>query len=306
MKKYFLGLVWQDEKNSKFKVKDYDTGRIELIDLPKELCIEKSDKKICVGTINPYTKEYIPCDREVEQSEAQCNKCKYLFDFYKCVRCHGDTCYAKNNDVLAYCNVPHYVYIACFPNNKIKVGTASEIKKYDRLLEQGAIYSIFIAKTPTGKIARQIEKIIINLGISGAVNISYKMKNIIFNEDSEVIKQKLVKTYKNVIEKMPSENIQYLIEPEFNHFDSINNKIDENMLEKSQQITLFDAPSVQTKNYEIVKDYDLIEGQLLFTVGKILAVNNDGVIQIFDTRKLEGCLLEIHEKTYSSKKIGGK
>ena len=41
---------------------------------------------------------------------------------------------------------------------KLKVGTASEIKKYERLLEQGALFSILIAKTPTGKIARVIEK----------------------------------------------------------------------------------------------------------------------------------------------------
>lgn len=51
-----------------------------------------------------------------------------MYDFYKCVKCHGDNCYAKNKDVLKYCNSPHYVYLAYFNGNKIKVGTASEIK----------------------------------------------------------------------------------------------------------------------------------------------------------------------------------
>ena len=31
-----------------------------------------------------------------EDSSSQCNHCKFMFDFYKCVRCHGDDCYVKN------------------------------------------------------------------------------------------------------------------------------------------------------------------------------------------------------------------
>ena len=179
MKKYFVGLCWDEEYKPCFHFKDYEFGLDEFIGIPQELLIERIDQKICIGTINPYTREYISCNNIIEDSSSQCNHCKYMFDFYKCVRCHGDDCSVKNGDVLKYCNTPHYVYLAYFPNGKIKVGTASEIKKYNRLLEQGAIFSIFIAKTPTGKIARQIEKNIIDNGITGAVTTTYKMKNIV-------------------------------------------------------------------------------------------------------------------------------
>ena len=121
-----------------------------------------------------------------------------MFDFYKCVRCHGNDCYVKNGDVLKYCNTPHYVYLAYFPNGKIKVGTASEIKKYNRLLEQGAVFSISTAKTPTGKIARQIEKNIIDNGITGAVTTTYKMKNIVFDNEEKLIRKELIEKYKDI------------------------------------------------------------------------------------------------------------
>ena len=101
-------------------LKDYTTYKDEYIDVPNNFNIELINKKICLGTINPYTRQYISCNNLVDNSQVQCDKCKYMYDFYKCVKCHGDNCYAKNKDVLKYCNSPHYVYLAYFNGNKIK------------------------------------------------------------------------------------------------------------------------------------------------------------------------------------------
>ena len=225
MKKYFLGLCWNEKYKPYIHLKDYESGLDEFIDIPQELLIERINQKICIGTINPYTREYISCNNIIEDSSSQCNHCKFMFDFYKCVRCHGDDCYVKNGDVLKYCNTPHYVYLAYFPNGKIKVGTASEIKKYNRLLEQGAIFSIFIAKTPTGKIARQIEKNIIDNGITGAVTTTYKMKNIVFDSEEKLIRKELIEKYKDILKLFAGDNKKYLIEPEFNSFNEIKDKL---------------------------------------------------------------------------------
>ena len=253
MKKYFIGLCWNEEYKPFFHLKDYKSGLDEFVNIPRELLFELINQKICVGTINPYTREYISCNNIVEGNNSQCNHCKYMFDFYKCVRCHGEDCYVKNKDVLKYCNTSHYVYLAYFPNKKIKVGTASEIKKYNRLLEQGAIFSIFIAKTPTGKIARQIEKNIIDNGISGAVTTTYKMKNMIFDNDETLIKKELIEKYKDILKLLSEDNKKYLIEPEFNSFSEIRDKIDNNMLSSNMQVNLFDEESQQIKPYIIKK-----------------------------------------------------
>lgn len=224
MKKFFIELCW-NQFIPYIHLKDLKTKNDEFFDIPCKFDVEKINQKICSGALNPYTREYIGCDNLIEENEIQCNKCKYLFDFYKCIRCHGEECYVKNKDVLKYCNTTHYVYLACFPNGKIKVGTVSEIKKYNRLLEQGALYSIFIAKTPSGKIARQIEKNIIDGGVPGAVTTSYKMKNIIFKDDPLTIKKQLLNKYKEILKNISSDNNQYLIEPEFNAFNEIQKKL---------------------------------------------------------------------------------
>lgn len=289
MEKFFIELCW-DHFIPYIHLKDLKTKKDEFIEIPFEFEIEKINQKICIGTLNPYTREYISCDNFVDESEKQCNKCKYLFDFYKCIRCHGGDCYVKNKDVLKYCNTNHYVYLACFSNGKIKVGTASEVKKYNRLLEQGALFSIFIAKTPNGKIARQIEKNIIDSGISGAVTTSYKMKNIVFKDDPTIIKRNLMEKYKEIVKTIPSDINQYLIEPEFNEFNEIQERINNNMLIEPEQFSLFDDTITYEKPYEIKKDFKKISGKYLFAVGKILALENNGIVELIDTKKLEGYL----------------
>ena len=308
MKKYFIGIIWKDETTPLLHLKDYTTYKDEYIDVPNNFNIELINKKICLGTINPYTRQYISCNNLVDNSQVQCDKCKYMYDFYKCVKCHGDNCYAKNKDVLKYCNSPHYVYLAYFNGNKIKVGTASEIKKYERLLEQGALFSILIAKTPTGKIARVIEKIIIDYGISGLVTTNYKMKNIVFypNDKVEVLK-KLKDKYKEILKIVPNDYQKYLIEPEVNTYDDLESKINNAMLVKENQLSIFNSTMFSAREYNIKKDFNTIIGKYLFIIGKVLAIDNDGLIELIDIKKIEGYLFEFKNiDLCNNKRIGGK
>ena len=292
MKKYFIELCWNGENNPYFHMKDCETGIDEYVNIPNELYIKKLNQKICVGTINPYTREYISCNNIIENGEHQCNKCRYMFDFYKCIRCHGRECNVKNKDVLNYCNTFHYVYLACFPNRKIKVGTASEIRKYNRLLEQGAIFSIFIAKAPTGKIARQIEQNIIDSGVSGAVTNSYKMENMIFNDSEIAIKKELIKKYKEILNSFSEDSKHYLIEPEFNSFKDLKLKIENKMLSENIQLDLFEEKNKTIRPYIKRRECDTILGTYLFCIGKILAIENNGIIELIDTKKMEGYLFD--------------
>ena len=79
MRKYFVGLCWTEEYKPHFHLKDYESGLDEFIDIPQELLIERINQKICIGTINPYTREYISCNNIIEDSSSQCNKCKYRY-----------------------------------------------------------------------------------------------------------------------------------------------------------------------------------------------------------------------------------
>ena len=64
------------------------------------------------------------------------------------------------------------------------------------------------------------------------------------------------------------------------------------MLSSNTQVNLFDEENKQIKPYIIKKEFDRIFGVYLFCVGKVLAVENNGIIELIDTKKMEGYLFE--------------
>ena len=311
MKKYFIGLKWLDEITPVLHLRDFETSTDEYVKMPVVFDLEKKNQKICIGTINPYTRQYVRCNNPVEDNQKQCNLCKYMYDFYKCVKCHGDNCYAKDDDVLKYCNTPHYVYLAYFNGDKIKVGTASEVKKHERLLEQGALFSILIAKTPTGRIARSLEKIIIDSGVSGLVTTNYKMRNIAQQgNDENTILKKLLDNYREILNSIPSLYHKFLIEPEYNSYAVLEKKIENTMFSENYQLDLFNSASFNVKPYIIKKKIDNITGKYLFVVGKVLALENKNAIDLIDIKQMEGWLFDFKDMSlydcFDERKDSGK
>lgn len=292
MRKYFMVINWIDSNHQIMHIKDYITGNDEYIDIPYIIDMKKMEFKICSGTINPLTREFFSCNKLIETKQDQCYSCMHKYDFYQCVRCHGNDCTSKENAVIEYCNTPHYVYLAYFSRDKIKVGTVSEIRKYDRLLEQGAVFFIFIAKTPTGKIARQIEKNIIDYGMAGAVSTIFKMKNLVFDESIEDIKRNLMNNWQTATKYVEERNVKYLIAPEFNYFENIYKNIKMSMLSRNGQISMFKSQSYKINYYEISKESNYIKGKFLFIVGKIIALEQDNKIYLYDSKKWEGFLFD--------------
>ncbi len=289
MKKIFLGMVWKDDKTPLFHVKSALTNKDEYIYIPQRIDIKNLHERFCVGTINPLTMEYVSCNNKVDTNNCQCNKCKFMFEFYKCVRCHGNDCDIHNEISKDYCNTPHLVYIAYFPGNKLKVGTASMRRKEARLLEQGALHAIYIARTPNGRIARQIEKEIISYGMSSSVSTVYKMKNLIYNDDSSEIQEILIDKYDEIKNSISQNNVMYLIKPEFKSFPNILNAL-------SNLIGQYDDCLQYQSKYMIEKDVEVINGDFIIAVGKILAIKEENKIKLIDTKKMEGFNFEFGEK----------
>ena len=217
MKVHFLGIEWKNNKPL-FHVQGINSKVDYYIDIPDFVNIKKQKDKICIGNKNPITGEFNICNNIVTDSQTQCFKCSKKIPFFNCVKCHGNNCNVDNDILLDYCNLPHYVYLAYFPGGKIKVGTASEIRKQDRIQEQGALFSIFIARTPSGKIARQIENWIIKSGITGVVSSKYKMKNLIirdlndFFSNNDKLKEDFIKS---IISTFDDDKMRFFV-PEVN------------------------------------------------------------------------------------------
>jgi hypothetical protein len=88
---------------------------------------------------------------------------------------------------------PHVVYLALFNKNLIKVGVSKQERKELRQLEQGSHYTLFVAQTSDGILARQVETLLRKSGLSDKVKPSQKKEflcpEIAEKEGEEILKE---------------------------------------------------------------------------------------------------------------------
>ena len=237
--------------------------------------------KKCVGTIDLVTNRYSPCPYNSNVNKYNtCYSCSKANDFFKCLICHGDSCKNDNHNSRNYCNDIHYVYLAIYDQNKIKVGTCHEKRKKERLIEQGIIAALYVSKQKSGKMARFVESKIHNeFNIPYQINNTYKINNITEISDYNTSYYKLKEMYKLLIEQL-SEYINY------NEFLFLNNVYDSVLKLKN----LSEKYSINLSN-----NYDKIEGQIVAIRGNLIAVKKEKNIDIINVQKYIGHFIEREE-----------
>ena len=195
------------------------------------------------------------------------------------------------------------MYLAYFANDKLKVGTAASYRRYERLLEQGALYSIFLAKVPNGRLARKIENEVSRLGVTTRVNASYKINNFVIDRSQEEIDQMLMEKYQTILEKISEQCREYLIKPEYNNFTNISDKVRSNLLEESRQLNLFggmDEP--EYKEYDKVSKPENIDGEIKAVVGSLVLLKRNNEYSVVNMKSLEGWIVDFKRKELGEKK----
>lgn len=294
MLKQFKGLKWINNIPC-FLLFDLNSKKIEIKKIGKNVNITKTNKRLCNGYYDLLNRKYVVCKNLEELSETennQCNCCKELSGFSECLGCDGKICRANNKMAQKFCNQEHIVYIALFGNDRFKVGTAAEYRKYSRILEQGAIASMFIAETPNGRLARLIEHKIGQYGYTLQVQSSYKIQNLVIEKSKNEIKEILEKKYKEIKEELPLALRQYMVSPKINYCEKINETNKKYLLKENPQLSLFDEIK-KSKNYDFSLQSDTICGSIVNIVGTMLILNNNK-IHVYDTKKLEGWIVDIN------------
>lgn len=296
MKVQFKGIKWINN-TPLFLLYDIENKKNFYEKIKRNIYLTKYDKKYCVGYYDLLKHDYFGCDliHDVEKSKSQCSLCKNVTGFNMCLGCTGHNCLSNNKNAKEFCNQEHIVYIAMFGNDRLKVGTAASYRKYERIQDQGAIASMFIAKTSNGKIARLIEHTISKMGYTLLVNSSYKIKNLLINKDTVEIKKIFLNEYKNISDNLSVELKKYLIKPEINYMKKINEINRVCLKDLNCQINLF-GEETNDFNYEIISNPDKIEGEILNVIGQILIIRNKDNIFAIDTKKLVGYMIDIKIK----------
>lgn len=267
--------------------------------------IKKTMEKRCKGYYDLIKKQIVPCQSFIDLTGSeycQCRECQAKSGFDLCLGCNGSVCKTNSDVARKFCYEGHHVYLAYFANDKLKVGTAASYRKYERLLEQGALYSIFLAQAPNGRIARQLESRISDLGIASKVNSAYKMNNFIIDREQEEIEKMLMDEYKSIIQRVDDKCKKYFIKPKYNNFTNISDKVRRNLLEESRQLTLFggmDEP--EHKQYEKVSKPEGVSGEIKAAVGSLILLKKDNKYSVVNMKSLEGWLVDFKKREIGEK-----
>ena len=112
----------------------------------------------------------------------------------KCLKCsNADARYAANlhqshkksidevpQAFRSHMDQPNFLYLACFADGSLKVGTTTQNRKERRLREQGAIWATIVAKTLNGYTVRIMEDLVTDqLSIQQAVSTKRKLAGLV-------------------------------------------------------------------------------------------------------------------------------
>ena len=163
---------------------------------------------------------------------------------------------------------PHFVYLAYFAPNVIKVGISQEERGIRRLLEQGARLAIKLETFSSALIARQYEAKISKLdGIAETLPVSKKMELIkqAFNraDGERELRQKLLEIEQKIGVSFP----------------------------KSELIPCedyFQTTGVDLSRVVLMKDYSQLVGHVRSIIGSIVITDYDGQLLAYNVKKFIG------------------
>jgi hypothetical protein len=118
--------------------------------------------KLCLGhakVFSPTEREHVPCpDRSPAARGSQCERCflvddsRLIHDFHRGGRVPPG--------LRSYLMQPHWLYVATFAGGASKIGTASQLRKWNRLAEQGAVVARYVARAEDGRVVRILEDMV--------------------------------------------------------------------------------------------------------------------------------------------------
>lgn len=162
-----------------------------------------SEKKYCTGYFKDNKR--LPCllqkskslPAEISGTQTQCPVCEKAQGF-KDAFLFGKE---PNETAKKYLTQPHFVYLAVFYPNLLKVGTASNVRKFLRPIEQDALVYSYIAQSDGFNIQKLERKISKEFNITEFVQSSHKFKYLSLKLP-ESSKNIILSTYKSIYSKL--------------------------------------------------------------------------------------------------------
>lgn len=158
--------VGHDGKFPTLELRSSDATQKMIHRLAGRIDLRVGGPRGCVGYRAPGSPRLVPCDGAVDlASGSQCEACSARALMVPCLRCTGLRCGnpARRNDCVQLDN--HAVYLASFGPGQIKVGVARWERRRARLVEQGAVAALVVARDD-GQQVRRMEANVFGFGVA--------------------------------------------------------------------------------------------------------------------------------------------
>lgn len=301
---YLISVDWMN-RIPQFVVSDTTKSIIRRYDAVGKLSVSVSAPKHCVGNKNPKTHDFLGCPTRMVLTgrKSKCPHCEENDALKYCVRCTGKRCFVKDPTVLSRCNQEHFVYLAFFPGDIVKVGVCHGERKYARLFEQGALYAYFIATCRSGKLARQLETIIRSKGVKDRVSSSYKVQHIEPFElgHADKLLSSVLASVAREVKHHNTDGIVLFERPEkFIREDALLVLL-QTSDHNSDQLTfwnIIEDNGNESASIKILHDLSEFTGEIITFFGSIALLRKDNAQYLFDFKKIYGREVSFRQVSY--------
>jgi hypothetical protein len=249
------GYGWE-EGSIFLRVRSVEDRTLAQWPLEEHICFRVTEERRCVG--HAAAEGFVGCPHGREPSTGtQCEACASVDLYRPCLICDGSRCPKGPKVLRERCDAPHVLYLACFGEEQLKVGTAALHRRTARVVEQGPLAAARIARA-SGPTIKQMEHHLSKAGFTETMRRAKKMALLHSSMTEEQARALVEEAAAGVPDLLPDIFHSWLHPAEF--------VVQPPMAAASRSFTFQELP-VQTET--------VIEGDVVGAVGHVLFLEDE-------------------------------
>ena len=234
--------------------------RDELLDGAVSFRIEPG--RYCTGHHDGHQWRACPGGNRATRG-TRCVTCFQRDAFRPCMTCDGLRCPRLSRTMQQYCQGDHHLYLACFGDDTVKVGTASHRRREQRIIEQGPLAAARVARAPGPRI-KQMEALLVGSGFTETMRRARKTVLMRGSMSAQEARELVADSATSLEAILPSDYHEHLHPPVF-----------------------VDPPALAVRSRALainelrVEDDRVVEGEVVGAIGHLLFVQDgDGCFAV--------------------------
>ena len=216
-----------DPMKSKFQASSGSRFGEKILSIGDQLSLEICSEVRCGGSMRDG--EWKMCPDQV-RGRKKCEACRAREGQFVFTSFDGFNTDNLTKEDLDRIDGEHFVYLALFERDLVKVGVCKKERKVLRQIEQGSHATLFVAQTDNGILARQIETTIRNAGLADKIQSGQKKDSLVpelSSEDCESILREKFKQYSPALDHIAQlkafvlESAEFCMWEDFYHLEEI-------------------------------------------------------------------------------------